>query len=85
VKWDEVEVKVERRSGSLYLNLSLNLNLLRAGGLFRQPAREKTGCALVREIGRMRLMKALHYRDLARMIHERFYCNRRSAALARET
>ena len=29
-------------------------------------------------------MKALHYRDLARMIHERFCCNRRSAALACE-
>ena len=29
-------------------------------------------------------MKALHHRDLARMIHERFCCNRRSAALARE-
>ena len=35
----EAEVKVERRSGALYLNLSLNLNLLRAGGIFQHPAR----------------------------------------------
>jgi hypothetical protein len=38
VKQDEVEVKVERRLDFLYLNLSLNLNLLRAGGLFQYPA-----------------------------------------------
>ena len=30
----QAEIEVERRSDSLYLNLSLNLNLLRAGGLF---------------------------------------------------
>ena len=34
----QAEVEVERRSDSLYLNLSLNLNLLRAGGLFQHPA-----------------------------------------------
>ena len=33
----EVEVKVERRSDFLYLSLSLNLNLLRAGGFFPHP------------------------------------------------
>ena len=40
MKQDEVEVKVERRLDFLYLNLSLNLNLLRAGELFQPPASE---------------------------------------------
>ena len=33
------EVKVEGRSDSLYLNLSLSLNLLRVGGFFQHPAK----------------------------------------------
>ena len=39
-KQAEVEIKVERRPDVLYLilNLSLNLSLLPAGGLFQQPA-----------------------------------------------
>jgi len=40
-KQAEVEIKVERRPDVLYLilNLSLNLSLLPAGGLFQQPAK----------------------------------------------
>ena len=40
-KQAEVEIKVERRHDVLYLilNLSLNLSLLPAGGLFQQPAK----------------------------------------------
>ena len=44
----EVEVKVERRPDVLYLilNLSLNLSLLPAGGLFQHPAKHL--CATMR-------------------------------------
>ena len=51
----------------------------RSGSL---PSLTVVGCARVHKIGRMRLMKALHHRGLARMIHDRFCCNRRSAATA---
>jgi len=39
----EVEVKVERRSDSLYFNLNLCLNLLCAGGLFLHPVKSWIG------------------------------------------
>jgi len=39
VKQAEVEVKVERRSDFLDLNLNLSLNLQGAGGFFQHPAR----------------------------------------------
>ena len=42
----EVEAKDERKSDSVYLNLSLSLNLLRAGGIFQHPATFAVlGCA----------------------------------------
>ena len=45
VRQAEVEAKDERKSDSVYLNLSLSLNLLRAGGIFQHPATvELLGC-----------------------------------------
>ena len=45
VKQAEVEIKVERRSDSLCLDLSLNLNLHRSGGLFQQPVSQAAQAA----------------------------------------
>jgi len=42
VKQAAVEVKVERRSDFLDLNLTLSLNLQGAGGLFQHPAATNT-------------------------------------------
>jgi hypothetical protein len=48
----------------------------RLADFFSILLKKKTGCTRVRKICRMRPMKDLHHRDLARMIHERFCCNR---------